>query len=70
MSMPVFLTYTALGTGLWCLLLTTLGWWLGAQYQKVSSYLGPATYIVLAVIAVAVIAWIVRRKRNMRCQSA
>ncbi len=70
MGMPVFLTFTALGTGLWSLLLTTLGWWLGAQYQKVSSYLGPATYIVLAVIAVAVIGWIVRRKRNMRRQSA
>lgn len=69
MSMSVFLTYTALGTGLWSLLLTALGWWLSAQYQKVSSYLSPATYIVLTAIAITVIGWIVRRKRNLRRQS-
>lgn len=66
MSVPIFLTYTALGTGLWTLLLASVGWWLGAQYQQVSSYLSPITYIVLLAIAVAGVGWIVRHKRKMR----
>lgn len=66
MNMPAFLTYTTLGTGVWSLLLASLGWLLGSQYEKVSTYLGPVSYVVLAAIAVAAITWIVKRRRELR----
>lgn len=66
MNMTAFLTYTTLGTGLWTLLLASLGWLLGRQYERVSTYLGPVSYVVLGALAVAGITWVVKRRRESR----
>lgn len=50
MNLAAFLAYTALGTGLWSALLAGAGYALGANYDQVDKYLGPASYVVLGVI--------------------
>ena len=41
MSLPKFLTYSAIGTALWTALLTAAGYLLEDQYHKVGEYLDP-----------------------------
>jgi len=48
MALVPFLCYTVLGTGLWTTLLTCAGYWLGANFRQVETYLDPASYVVLA----------------------
>ena len=62
MNLGVFLLYTTLGTGLWAALLACGGWLLGDNYEAISRYLGPISYVVFAGLAVAAIVWIVRRR--------
>jgi len=62
MPLPTFLLYSALGTGLWALLLAALGGVLGEQYHLVDAYLGPVAFIVLGALLVAVAVWILRRR--------
>jgi membrane protein DedA with SNARE-associated domain len=50
MALAPFLCYTVLGTGLWTALLTCAGYWLGANFRQVETYLDPASYVVLAGI--------------------
>ena len=56
MNLPLFLLYTALGSGLWAGILAWLGSLLGNNYQKVEKFLGPATYVVLGIV-VAIYIW-------------
>jgi membrane protein DedA with SNARE-associated domain len=52
MNLTVFLSLSVLGTGIWAGLLAYLGRILGQNYEKVSTYLGPASYVVLGCLAV------------------
>jgi len=51
--MPVgrFALYTALGAGIWVTMLALLGYFLGANEEKVSQYLHNATFVALAAVA-------------------
>ena len=51
--MPVgrFALYTALGAGIWVTVLALLGYFLGANEEKVSQYLHNATFVALAAVA-------------------
>lgn len=62
MRLATFLLYSALGTALWVLLLTTLGSILGENYELVDTYLGPVALIVLGAVLVFAVAWVVRRR--------
>jgi membrane protein DedA with SNARE-associated domain len=71
MPLAPFLIYSTLGTTAWVMLLTFLGYMLGAKYQVVDKYLAPVSKIVLVFLIVAFIAWVVikqqkakRRRRN------
>jgi membrane protein DedA with SNARE-associated domain len=66
MPLAPFLLWTAAGTGLWAALLALLGHWLGQQYEAVSRYLGPVTYVVLGAIALWYLtyAWTHHRKKH------
>jgi membrane protein DedA with SNARE-associated domain len=56
MNPTTFLAFTAAGAGLWAALLTSLGYFLGANFGRVEEYLDPASYVVLgAVVAVYVV---------------
>jgi membrane protein DedA with SNARE-associated domain len=63
-GMPLgrFLIYTAIGTTLWSVLLLLAGYYLGAQFEQVKSYLSPVGDIVLIVL----IAWYLYRVVTFR----
>lgn len=52
MNLKVFLLYTLGGSTLWATLLAFVGYHLGANYQKIRDYMGPADYVIAAVIVV------------------
>lgn len=64
MPLMKFLAYSAVGMGIWAAALAWLGRLLGRNYEAVSNYLGPVSYVVLGAIALVIIAWLVQRKRS------
>ncbi len=67
-NMPLlpFIIYSTLGSAAWVGLLTYSGYILGSQYELVDKYLAPVSKIVLAVLIVAFIAWVVKRRKKHR----
>ena len=63
MNLPLFLLFSAIGTGLWAAILGYLGSMLGRNYEKVSQYVGPAAYLILGALVLAMIVRAVKRKR-------
>jgi len=46
----VFYVWTALGSTVWILFLTSAGYWMEDHYDKVEGWLGPLSYVVVAGI--------------------
>lgn len=67
MSLGIFLIYSTIGTTLWVVFLTSAGYFLGDNYEKVDEWLGPVSKIVLLSLIILFVIWIVR-KRNRRYQ--
>ena len=61
MSIVWFVTYTALGNCLYCIVLVGLGWWLGSQWELVEQYVPFAEYAVIAAIAGVIVRFVWRR---------
>jgi len=66
MRLVPFLVYSTAGTLLWVLLLTTLGYVLGANYYLVEEYIGVVSKLVVLVVLAAILFWFVQRKRRSR----
>ncbi|GAA2328014.1 DedA family protein [Streptomyces kunmingensis] len=64
MPLPRFLALTALGSLLWNSVLVLAGYWLGDQWDLVETYVGVISKVVLAVVAVAVVSYLVLRLRG------
>lgn len=64
MPMGKFLLFSAIGSGMWASLLAGAGFLLGEHYDRVEEYVGPASRIILGMLAVAAVAWFLRRKRE------
>ncbi len=64
MNMGLFLLYSAIGSGLWTILLGYAGFLLGANYHKVEKFLGPATYVVLGLFVAIYIYRVVQQSRT------
>jgi membrane protein DedA with SNARE-associated domain len=64
MPLTLFLLYTALGTGVWAVLLAYAGRLLGEHYAQVQTYLGPVAYPVLGLLATLWIIRVVKRKTS------
>ena len=64
MPLPRFLLLTAIGSGVWNAVFIAAGWWLGERWDRVQSWLGPASYVVIALLAVGVVVLAVRRRRS------
>ncbi|PSB34373.1 DedA family protein [Stenomitos frigidus] len=62
MPIALFLLYSTVGTALWVVLLTALGYFLGNNYSLVETYLAPVSKLVLLGLLVALVVWAVRRK--------
>lgn len=68
MAMGPFLLYTALGTALWSAALAYGGMLLGQEYESLSRILSWATYAVIGLLVLSIIAWVVQRKREQKQQ--
>ena len=64
MPLPAFLLYSGLGSGLWAAALAWGGQRLGKEYESISRWLGPASWVVLGVIALSFVVAVVRRRRQ------
>jgi membrane protein DedA with SNARE-associated domain len=70
MSLPAFVSYTALGALLWCGILTWIGYFLGQHEQdlpqaaEVQRYASRALLILLPVMAVVVGIYVFRYRRR------
>jgi membrane protein DedA with SNARE-associated domain len=62
MSLPLFLSYTTLGSAAWTTLLAYLGRILGQNYRLVEQYLEPVSWVVLGSILVAFVIRVIRHK--------
>ncbi len=69
MNLAKFLLYSLIGTAAWTALLAYLGSLLGRNYEAVSRYIGPATYVVLGGIALYIIVSVIKRKRSRKDNS-
>lgn len=59
-----FVMWTLLGSALWCSLLTTAGYVLEAQYERIAGWLNPVSTGILAVIVAAYAIRLVRHRRK------
>ncbi|MET8177148.1 DedA family protein [Streptomyces clavifer] len=66
MPLPIFLTLTTLGSALWNTAFVLAGYFLGAQWEVVSTYVSAYSKVVLgaAVIALLVFVWIRVSRRS------
>ncbi len=66
MNIAKFAFYTSLGAGIWVLVLTILGYIVGANEALISEYLKSATLITLLCVVFIIVFYIVRNKRRKK----
>lgn len=62
MGVVPFMIYNALGTFVWCAVLATAGYQLGAHFEAVHRLLGPISWGVLGALLVIGVVWLWRRR--------
>jgi membrane protein DedA with SNARE-associated domain len=65
MNLTTFILYTAIGSGIWNSILILAGWWLGDNWEEVSTVVDYLEYPVYLAI-LAAIAWFLWRKLSTR----
>jgi membrane protein DedA with SNARE-associated domain len=58
MRVAPFLGYTLLGSVIWSVLFSGIGYTLGKNWVLLGAYARPASFILLALVAVAIIGWL------------
>ncbi len=66
MNVAKFSFYTALGAGIWVIVLVALGYLLGSNKTLISQYLHTATLIALLGVVFITLFYVVREKRRKR----
>ena len=66
MNVVKFSFYTALGAGIWVIVLVALGYLLGSNKALISQYLHTATLITLLGVVLVTLFYVVRQKRRKR----
>ncbi len=64
MNVAKFSFYTALGAGIWVIILVALGYLLGSNEALLSKYLRSATLIALLSVAIITLFYIIRKRRR------
>ncbi|MDT8337866.1 MAG: DedA family protein [Sulfurimonas sp.] len=67
MNLAVFSTYTALGAGIWALILVMLGYFIGENQELIDSYLKQITIAVLMVL-VLLASWYIYYQKTKRIE--
>ncbi|MFF3017256.1 DedA family protein [Streptomyces sp. NPDC057939] len=70
MSLPLFLTLTALGSFVWNFCLIMAGNILGAQWEMVEQYIGVLSKVVLSLAVLSLVLFITRKIRSRRVPPA
>lgn len=67
MRMPSFLFFTSLGAGIWCTILTVLGYFIGQQQDLIEKYLSEITLATISFCAIiaAVYVFIYRNRKKI-----
>ncbi len=65
MNLAVFSIYTALGAGIWALILTLLGYFIGENQELINTYLKQITIVVM-IILVLLGSWYTYYQRNKK----
>ncbi|MFG3438452.1 DedA family protein [Nonomuraea sp. NPDC047897] len=66
MPLATFAALTALGSLIWNTALVMAGYLLGDRWEAVDTYMGMVTYVVLGVVALAVVVFVWRRVADSR----
>lgn len=66
MALGTFLIYSTLGTTLWVMFLTFLGFILGDNYELVDEYLGPVSKFVLLALIIAFGVWVWQKRKKAK----
>ncbi|MCK1795161.1 DedA family protein [Streptomyces sp. XM4193] len=66
MPLATFVLLTTAGSFIWNSVLVLAGYWMGDQWDTVGTYVGVLSKVVLALVAVAVIAWLLIRIKRRR----
>ncbi|WP_019009057.1 DedA family protein [Deinococcus aquatilis] len=69
MPLPKFLTYSAIGSGIWAALLIGAGYLLGEHYDRVEQYISPISKVILVLLVVGAGVWFVRRRREQAAET-
>ena len=69
MPLPKFILYTAVGAGLWCAILTWIGYFLGQHEgvlrgEEIHRYVTGAIMVLIPLSIITVIVYVVRRRRS------
>ncbi len=64
MSPLKFSLYTILGAGIWVIVLTLLGYFLGANQELIHKYLKEITIVTLILVALLILIYTVKQKRR------
>ncbi len=64
MSPFTFSLYTVLGAGIWVIVLTLLGYFLGANQELIHKYLKEITIITLILVTLLITLYIIKQKRS------
>ncbi len=70
MPLLPFTVYTVIGSAVWVTFLVGVGVFLGAGWEEIGPWLKRSEYVVLAVLAVVVVAFIARKLRSRRSKDA
>ena len=64
-EMPIvrFTVLTAIGSAIWNAVFIFIGYQLGENWDRVEGWVAPASYVVVALLAVALV-WLILRKRR------
>ncbi len=58
MNFGIFFGYTLLGSVIWCILFSEIGFVLGKNWELLANYVRPFSLLLLGLLAVAVVAWV------------
>ncbi len=64
MNIAKFSLYSALGAGIWVIVLVVIGYLLGSNEELISEYLRSATFIALISVVLITIFYVVRNRRR------
>lgn len=69
MKVAPFLLYTMLGSVIWSILFSGIGYTLGRNWDLLGVYARPASFVLLGLVAVAIVAWLWVHFREERHRS-